>query len=272
VNLAQTGFVAQRISLMLFGLLLSACATQTQTDQPTSTEPISLPTDIVPSASATSIQTDTPIPIASPAIVPKTEICSPLSEHDLARIEDYVSHPFTEAIGSNLETGHHGLDFSYFRKDGVGPPIDGNPIQSVLNGRVAGLGFDRLPYGNMLVIETAFENLPPELTALYDMQAGSSLYLLYAHMLENPALPMGQQVDCAQIIGNVGGSGFSGNPHLHLETRVGPSDLILPTMIFYETTATLEEQEAYQAWRFAGPFELFNPLLLLTFPQDSNGD
>lgn len=214
----------------------------------------------------------TPIPASTPTVVPKSEICSPLSEHDLSRIESYVSHPFAEPIGSNLETGHHGLDFSYYRKDGDGPPIDGNPVQAVLDGQVAGLGFDRLPYGNMIVIETAYENLPIELAALYDMQAGSSLYLLYAHMLENPALQMGEQVECAQMIGNVAGSGFSGNPHLHLETRVGPSNLLLPTMIFYDTTASIEEQEAYQDWRFAGPFELFNPLLLLTFPQFTNGD
>lgn len=272
MNRTQIGRHAPQILLTLFVFLVSACTSKADADEPTSTETDSAPTEILPSASATSTLTITPFPSTTPTILTKTEVCSPLLDHELAQIESYVSTPFADAIGSNLETGHHGLDFSYFSKDGVGPPIDGNPVQSVLNGRVAGLGFDRLPYGNMIVIETAFEILPAEITAIYDMQAGSSLYLLYAHMLEAPVLQMGDQVDCAQMIGKVGGSGFSGNPHLHLETRVGPSNLILPTMIFYDTTATLKEQEAYQDWRFAGPFELFDPLGLLTIPQDPNGD
>ena len=66
----------------------------------------------------------------------------------------------------------------------------------------------------------------------------------------------------------MGNSGFSGNPHLHLETRVGPSGLQLPTMIFYDTTATLEEQAAYVEWRTGETFILFDPTILLTYSGD----
>jgi murein DD-endopeptidase MepM/ murein hydrolase activator NlpD len=186
-----------------------------------------------------------------------------LQDHELSRIVEYVSHPYTPPIGSNLETGHHGVDFSYYTKDGIGPPIDNNPIQSMLNGRVAGIGINRLPYGNMLVIETPFENLPLSIKELFGMQAGTSLYLLYAHMLEAPIFSIGDPVSCADLIGIVGNSGFSGNPHLHLESRVGPSGLDLPTMIFYETTATLAEQAAYTEWRVGDTFTKHDPTLFL---------
>lgn len=200
-----------------------------------------------------------------------TSICSPLKDHDLAKITNYISNPYVEPVGSNRETGHHGLDFSYYHKDGVGDPIDGTLIQSMLDGRVAGLGFDRLPYGNMMVIETPFEILPAELATIYQMKAGQSLYLLYGHMLESPNLAIGDEVSCGTAIGQVGGSGFSGNPHLHLETRVGPTGIELPTMIFYETTATLEEQAAYVEWRTGSTWTKYTPMLLLTYVSETTG-
>ena len=172
---------------------------------------------------------------------------------------DYVSHAYREPPRSNPEEGHHGVDFSYFRKDGVGGPIDGTPIQSMFAGRIAGIGLDRLPYGNMLVIETYYENLPLWVRELFQMQPQTSLYLLYAHLVERPTHSIGQPVACGEILGGVGNTGFSGNPHLHLETRVGPSGIDLPTMIFYDTTATLAEQEAYVEWRSGETWTKFDP-------------
>lgn len=177
---------------------------------------------------------------------------------------DYLSNPYQEPPRSNLEEGHHGIDFSYYHKDGVGPAIDGTFIQAILSGCVAGLGIERLPYGNMLVIETPYENLPVWTAELFAMQSGSSLYILYAHMLNAPSHQIGQNVACGETLGQVGGSGFSGNPHLHLETRVGPSGIDLPSMIFYETTATLEEQAAYVEWRTGNTWTKYDPTPFLT--------
>lgn len=258
------------IPLVTLGVFLAACATQpvfTEENEPTESE-----SEVLPSASPSSSPITAVSPSPKPTELVITRLCSPLFEHDLARIQDYVSNPFAEPVTSNLEMGHHGVDFSYFSKDGVGPPIDGTPLQAVMTGRVAGLGFDRLPYGNMIVIETAFERLPSQIISQYDMSVGSSLYLLYAHMLEGPEFTFGQEIECGQVIGHVGGSGFSGNPHLHLETRVGPSGLTLPPMVFYDTTATLEEQTAYQKWRFAGDFILFDPMILLSNSAIPNGE
>ena len=236
-----------------------------------------VPTATLTTAPIPSLEpTSSPIPInsPSPSQIPTftpiliSQICTPLKDHELARITDYISHPFTDSIGSNQETGHHGVDFSYYTKDGNGPPIDGNPIQSMINGRVAGIGVNRLPYGNMLIIETPFENLPVAIADHFQLQAVSSIYLLYAHMLASPIHNIGQLISCGDFLGNVGNSGFSGNPHLHLETRVGPSGLDLPTMIFYDTTATLAEQAAYNEWRIGEIFTLFDPTAFLNLLGD----
>lgn len=240
---------------MLF--TLSACSSLALAPTPTLTSPP--PASPTPSASVAPTQRPLPSAASTATPIPISAICTPLTDHDLALITNYISHPYADPIGSNLETGHHGVDFSYYAKDGSGPPIDNNPVQSMLDGRVVGVGLNRLPYGNMLIIETRFENLPAAVTELFTMQPGNSLYLLYGHMLEIPNQQIGDQVSCGQRIGIVGNSGFSGNPHLHLETRVGPSGLDLPTMIFYETTATLAEQAAYNEWRTGETFTLFDP-------------
>lgn len=258
-----------RLVAVLSFVALSAC-TLAPVPSATPTYAVTSTAAITQTPSATPTSTKTPLP--SPTLPSITAICTPLADHELARITDYISTPFTEPIGSNRETGHHGIDFSYYRKDGVGPPIDGTPIQSMLEGRVVGLGFDRPPYGYMMVVESPFDNLPSALAALYSMQPGMSLYLLYGHMLEAPAFSIGDEVSCGQVLGQVGNTGFSGNPHLHLETRVGPTGIILPTMAFYETTATLEEQEAYRLWRISGTFALHSPLLLLNYPFPDTGE
>lgn len=179
-------------------------------------------------------------------------------------LPSYVSHPFREPETSNLELGHHGIDFSYYLKDGDGPIIDGVAIQAIMDGTIVALGFDRLPYGYMTMIETPYEQLPVDLRNLYSLQPDQSLYHLYAHMLEAPAFSIGDAVQCGQTINLVGNSGFSGNPHLHLETRRGPAGAQFGPMIFYETTATQEEMDTYVWWRTSPDFVKFDPLLLFS--------
>jgi murein DD-endopeptidase MepM/ murein hydrolase activator NlpD len=236
-------------------LILQACSSSPSVIPPTS-QPTLIPTETLkpqPTAlpSATIPATSTTLPVS--------EICTPLADHELIRITDYISNAYADPIGSNLETGHHGVDFSYIYKDDTDQIIDGTPVQTMFTGRVAGLGADRLPYGNMLVIETAAQDLPEWVREMFQVPAASSLYLLYAHMLAPPTLSIGQELSCGEILGLVGNTGFSGNPHLHLETRVGPSGIALPTMIFYDTQATLAEQAAYTEWRTGPTWTKFDP-------------
>lgn len=246
---------------MWVAILAAACvaaptvsSTATMRPEPTATA------SQAASATATVTPTETPVPLSS--------ICSPLEGHEIADlINKYLTQPFIPPQGSNRETGHHGVDFAYYRGGPTGGHINGTPIQSVLNGYAAGLGFNPV-YGNYLIVETPTKLLPADLIALYPMTEGQSLYLLYAHMQELAPFVMDEPLDCGQVIGLVGGSGdafFVSDPHLHFETRVGPSGLRLSPMSYYDTSASEEEKEEYQRWRTSGTFQLFDPLILLNY-------
>lgn len=168
------------------------------------------------------------------------------------------------------------MDFAYYHRDGVGDHIQGTPIQSVLNGFMAGLGYNPV-YGNYLVIETPVEWLPPDLAALYPIDSGQSIYLLYAHMQDLAPFEIHEPLDCGQVVGLVGGSGdpyFVSDPHLHLETRVGAADIFVEPMSFYDPQASEAEKAEYMKWRTSDTFKLFDPMLLLDYGalhEDVNG-
>jgi murein DD-endopeptidase MepM/ murein hydrolase activator NlpD len=133
---------------------------------------------------------------------------------------------------------------------------------------MAGLGYNAV-YGNYLIIETPYERLPFDIAALYPIQPGESLYLLYAHMQELAPFEIHEPLDCGQQIGQVGESGrqpdMIAEPHLHLETRVGPSDIFIEPMAFYDTQATEAEKAEYMKWRTSDTFRLFDPMILLDY-------
>jgi murein DD-endopeptidase MepM/ murein hydrolase activator NlpD len=187
-----------------------------------------------------------------------------LEDHALNKLSTYVSHPFATPATSNKEEGHHGIDFSYWHKDGNGAPILGVNIQSILPGRVAGIVKDRTPYGNMVLIETSYANMTKDLIDYLGISPNFSLYHLYAHMLNPPTWQIGDPVACGEVIGQVGNTGYSGNEHLHLETRLGPAGTIFPALVFYSTTATVEEMENYVLWRSSGIYQALDPMTLFT--------
>jgi murein DD-endopeptidase MepM/ murein hydrolase activator NlpD len=188
-----------------------------------------------------------------------------LLDHDLASLGNYITQPLIIPQGQNQEQGHHGVDFAYYRRDGVGEHIEGTEIQSVLDGAVAGLGYANV-YGNYIIIETPFGRLPAAAITDYELEAGQSLYLLYAHLQESAPFAVGDPVACADPLGLVGDSGdpyFVTDPHLHLETRAGAPGQILGPMNFYSTQASEAEKAEYIRWRSSGEFALLDPLVLL---------
>jgi murein DD-endopeptidase MepM/ murein hydrolase activator NlpD len=156
------------------------------------------------------------------------------------------------------------VDFSYYRF-GERQSIQGVGVQSVLTGRVAAAISDSFPYGNLVIVETKVNDLPEELAGLLGIGPGESLYLLYAHLGQAPSVHPGDRVTACQLLGEVGMSGNAGNPHLHLETRIGPPGSRFSGMRFYSTRATEEEMQNYVRWRTSGQFRHFNPMDLLLF-------
>ena len=68
---------------------------------------------------------------------------------------------------------------------------------------------------------------------------------------------------CGQVIGQVGTTGRSVNPHLHLEMRYGPGGAAFPSLAHYSGDATSEEMAAYCTWRVSGIFQVIDPLKVL---------
>ncbi len=236
--------------------------------------------------------TETPIP---PTPTPDyiDEICSPLYDITLEELTTspiLMQQPFKEPpLGT--EDGHTGVDFAFYRfKDYVG--IEGLPIQAAIEGEVATVTNDRPPYGYTVIIETPLDEISPDLLAAMQLpekeatvepapkvncpstgeltftlsEDKRSLYTLYAHMMDVPNVQVGDHVDCGQIIGAVGntGKGFSTNPHLHFETRVGPSGARFESMAYYTVQSTEAERYNYCIWRVTNLFQLFDPMTILS--------
>ena len=162
--------------------------------------------------------------------------------------------------------------------------LEGRPVHAVIGGTVAGVIVDRFPYGNAILVETPLEQIPaawletlqiptpapfraqnPVLTcpeSAFDPESISgprSLYLLYAHFKEPPALQTGDLITCGMPIGIIGNSGNALNPHVHIEVRVGPSNVRFESMAHYTGSASLEEMANYCLWRVSEAFQLLDP-------------
>jgi hypothetical protein len=212
----------------------------------------------------------TPLPpSASPTGSPHTptstgfSLCSPLAEESIPELWQIVSDPYAPPPPGHEEERHHGVDFSHYRRR-VRESIKGEVVQAVLPGVVAASVADRLPYGNMLIVETRYESLPPDLSATLALPPGDSLYLLYAHFLAPPPLTIGGEVTCGEALGEVGATGYNiVNPHLHLETRYGAPGARFPDgLVFYDTSASPVQMENYRRWRTSGEFTHFDPMSL----------
>lgn len=199
-----------------------------------------------------------PAPVISTETTPSAAICSPLAEHRLEELDEIVSQLY-DPPPPGKDDRHHGIDFAYYRHGGRAS-IEGETVQAILSGRVATSINDRLPYGNMVIIES---NLPTELIRALGSPVGSSLYHLYAHLENAPSVEAGQEIVCGQALGTVGKTGYVVPvPHLHIETRIGPAEARFEGMAFYDTNASKVERENYRLWRTSGTFQHFDPMTL----------
>jgi murein DD-endopeptidase MepM/ murein hydrolase activator NlpD len=221
--------------------------------------------------------------IGTPTLV-LTELNSPLDGIELQELSDIVSNPFFYT-GYGKDDGHHGTDFSFYDYKSY-EKIENLPVLSITSGRVSSVIYDRPPYGNLVMVETPFSSLPfilrnhlllllPEieipfhtnlscpdyqLEEEFQISEPFSLYILYAHLSSPPEVQIESQVFSGNPIGKVGNSGSSGNPHLHLEFRIGPSGYNFEEMSHYNNTATQNEIFNYCLWRVSGLFYQVDPM------------
>lgn len=278
-----------RIPLMILILILAGCAAPSPAAVATGASTAAVPSPAA-TLTATLAPTGTAAPsaTASPTALPLTGMCSPLQGIELGQMKEILQGAM-QTPHPGQDDGHHGDDYAFYRFGGR-EGMEGLPVLSVMAGRVVSVVNDRKPYGNMLIIETPLENIPaawlqavavptpaPVLPADARMAncpsepasmpgtgPGRSLYLLYAHLRDPAPVQVGEKITCGQQIGVVGNTGMSGNPHLHLEVRVGPSGARFGSMAYYEGGATPEEYATYCTWRVSQLFQLMNPLEFLS--------
>jgi murein DD-endopeptidase MepM/ murein hydrolase activator NlpD len=225
--------------------------------------PTSLPKNTIEQPVPSIVMTDLPTPSPVSKLV-EFSMCSPLQHENIASLYEIISDPYNPPPPGRDER-HHGVDFSYYHH-GDRDTIEGEGVQAILAGSVAAVINDRLPYGNMVIIETAASLFPADLVSTFGIEKDESLYHLYAHMQSTPLVKVGEAVECGQALGTVGMTGYNVvNPHLHLETRIGPAGESFRGMAFYTTSATIEEMENYQRWRTSGEFRHFDPISLFTW-------
>jgi murein DD-endopeptidase MepM/ murein hydrolase activator NlpD len=273
-NLKSRILTAHPTVLLTLLLLLSVSCSASPAPEPTA--PLSIvagPASPIPSTTPT--ETFTPTPIQTPTPIPTptdhspliTEICSPLAVQPLDKIREIITQPFRMPRildnGTYSDDAHHGVDLGYYTRDGE--LFTGTPVLSALDGTIAAIIHDRPPYGNMIMVETPFEQIPPQLIQSLNIPAGNSLYVLYAHLQNLQTFNLQQLVTCGQQLAETGLTGFTGGPHLHFEMRWGPTGTTFPDgMAFYRADTTEAERTNYQTWRMSGTFHLFNPMDLLT--------
>jgi hypothetical protein len=289
-NLANSvSLLLQTSSILLFAALMTGCA---QTGPLPTEKSAASPTVLPPTGTALPSPTSTStVPTAvfptltpSPTLISATNLCSPLENETIEALSspDLLKNTYVEPrLG--YDDGHPAIDLSFWSAPG-GKAMLGLPVQSVLDGQVAAVLPNRMPYGNALILETPLDRLPTDwvkqlklpvpnakLQPSYSLSCSAyqytpqtshlSIYILYAHLNKPASLEVHDKIACGQRVGEVGTTGNSVNPHLHLEMRVGPTDgITFASMAHYDTASTQEERQAYCLWRISGAFRPFNPL------------
>ena len=136
---------------------------------------------------------------------------------------------------NGTRSGHPGIDYgdepvSTIQASGNGivliaDPCSAEPCTSLVgrNGATVNGG-----YGNVIVIEYPSSAMPKTTSERLGLSKNQSLFMLYGHLQDKPTLKVGATVMAGEIIGQIGTTGNSTGPHLHLEVRVGASGSLPP--------------------------------------------
>ena len=245
-------------------LIVTETSLATGTPLPTALHvaPTRTPAPVASQPNATKTPRSTSTPVQNPPTETPFQICSPLALQTIAELHEIVSDPYDPPPPGHEER-HHGVDFSYYRRGGR-LSILGEGVQSVFPGWVAAAIQNEYPYGNMVIVETPGGDLPVWLAEQLQVEAGESLYLLYAHFGEAPLVELGEVVEACQPLGEVGKSGDFNVEHLHLETRIGPAGGEFASMAYYHSRTTAEQRGNYELWRTSGVYRHFDPMVLIT--------
>ena len=259
-------------------LILSGCQL---VPMPTSTPTASGAPTMTLTATIVPIPTITPSPSETPtAMIPK--VCAPLEGLALADAQNMVVNAYNPPPPGS-DDPHQGVDLAFTTGEGK-VAVGGQAVYAVLSGKVAGLIQNRFPYGNVVIVEAPLSELPagvvvpqplgnlnppgalscPDYSGQADLLSNPrSVYLLYSHMASIAPLELEQAVSCGDNLGVVGQTGNALNPHLHLEVRVGPSDMRFQSMGHYDPSVTGLEVANYCAWRVSGLFQTLDPICVL---------
>jgi len=188
------------------------------------------------------------------------EICSPLAGIPVDELTDIVSAPYAPPPAGK-EDRHHGIDFAFYRR-GDYTSILGVVVQAAMESKVVMVLDDSFPYGNAIMFETVGTALPADIRDTLGIGEEESLYILYAHLSDPPTAALLENLPACEQVGYVGESGNAGVPHLHMETRIGPSGEVFKGMSYYITQATPDEHTNYIRWRTSGNFIHFDPFIL----------
>ena len=264
------------LALMILVISLAACQSAARVENaPTPEPPVeAAPVAWSPTPTPTALQaspTSTLAPaLPSPSSTPSAtlppekealQLYSPLTEHTIEELSGIVSSPYNPPPPGD-DARHHGVDFCYYDGE-VREFIEGEGIQAIFSGLVAASQADRFPYGNMVIIETLYEELPQEIISGLEIQPGESLYHLYAHFMDAPEVGLGERVEGGQTLGQVGKTGYNiGVSHLHFETRIGPSGAVFESMAYYDVEVSQAEMDTYEFWRTSRVFRHFDPMEL----------
>ncbi len=252
--------------------------TETNTPAPTVMSTATLSPSLTPTTMAV---TSTPVANSMSSLV-----ASPLLGIAPSELAEIVTQSF-KLPPTGEDSGHHGVDFAFWKRGDLAS-IEGLPILSIFPGKViSAYSKIRTPYGYMVIVETPLSSLPVEVLDLIKLPEVSStpaspsnrltcpvgfadwwstdsqsLYVLYGHLKEIPSVNLGQTVKIGDLLGYVGNTGSSTNPHLHLEMRIGPSNAVFSSMGHYDTTTSEQERHNYCMWRISGEFQMFDPMEL----------